>query len=237
MFKTRTNALLIASLVCAAGLYRNAEPGVDGTGSSAPAAPPPAPTAEQVKAAQQAAKEQAKKAAEEAKAQKAAEKEAAKQAKAAEKAAEKAKKEEEKKAAEEAKSAAKAATPEQNGIKRPKSGTATGRVWEIADHISGQLEAPASIRAVLEAGKAEGLNDATIKTQYARWRQFHGVTGYVMDPRVAEEKARKEAEKQAAAEKAKAEKEAAKQAKAEADAKAKADAEAAAKAAQAPQPV
>lgn len=65
--------------------------------------------------------------------------------------------------------------PKQNGITRPKSGTATGRVWEISDTISKDKGAPAPRGEVMAAGKAEGLNEATIATQYGRWRKFHGL--------------------------------------------------------------
>jgi hypothetical protein len=64
---------------------------------------------------------------------------------------------------------------EQNGITRPEPGTKTGRVWEICDQISANTGKPADRKDVLEAGEAEGLNDATITTQHGRWREFHGL--------------------------------------------------------------
>lgn len=67
------------------------------------------------------------------------------------------------------------AQPQQNGVTRPKDGTKTGRVWEIADELSAQQGSPAPRGDVMKAGEAEGLNPATIATQYGRWRKFHGL--------------------------------------------------------------
>lgn len=188
-------------LACVAGmLFRSAEPGTDGSGSApvAPPAPPVTPTAAEVKAAaaqaKAAAAAQAKALKEQEKADKKAKKDAETAAKAAEKEAEKAAKEAEKAAKEAAKGEK---LPEQNGIRRPAPETACGKAWGIMDSISAATQAPASIKAVLEQGTAQGLNEATLKTQYARWRKFNGVTGYVVDPRVQAEKDAKEAEKAA----------------------------------------
>jgi hypothetical protein len=65
--------------------------------------------------------------------------------------------------------------PSQNGVTRPRSGTATGRVWEIADSISASKGSPAERGEVMTAGLAENLNQATIATQYGRWRKFYGI--------------------------------------------------------------
>lgn len=67
--------------------------------------------------------------------------------------------------------------PEQNGVRRPKPGTATGRVWEIADEVSEAKGAPAVRAEVLDVYVSEGGNPATGATQYNRWRKFHGLTG------------------------------------------------------------
>jgi ATPase subunit of ABC transporter with duplicated ATPase domains len=73
--------------------------------------------------------------------------------------------------------AAKAASkqPEQNGIRRPKEGTTCGKVWAIFDKLSADSGKPATIGDSLKA--ADGMADATVRTQYARWRKFHGITG------------------------------------------------------------
>ena len=72
--------------------------------------------------------------------------------------------------------------PEQNGIRRPKPETETGKVWALADSISASLGQPTPIANLLKTGQEQGLNDSTIRTQYARWRAFHGITGRVTIP-------------------------------------------------------
>lgn len=68
--------------------------------------------------------------------------------------------------------------PKQNGVTRPKAGTATGRVWEIADELSEQAGQPAERAEVLKAYEAEGGNSSTGATQFGRWRKFHGLGKY-----------------------------------------------------------
>jgi hypothetical protein len=65
----------------------------------------------------------------------------------------------------------------QNGITRPKVGTKTGRVFEIADAISEEAGAPAKRKAVIDTALAEDINAATAATQYGRWRKFNGLKG------------------------------------------------------------
>ena len=122
------------------------------------------------------------------------------QRKADEKAAEKARKEAEKaeaKAKREAEAAEKAAKeqadakaareanrmPEQNGIRRPKPDTLCGKAWAIFDGVSSKNGAPASIGESLEMAKAESLNEANVRAEYARWRKFHGITGRIEAPK------------------------------------------------------
>ncbi len=129
----------------------------------------------------------------------AAEKEAAATKKAQDKADAKAKKEAEKaskvqakadaKAKKEAdKAAAKLAAkqPEQHGITRPKPDTITGKAWAIFDKLSADTGAPATIADSLKAAKGVIAADATVRTQYARWRKYHGVTGRVAKEGAAE---------------------------------------------------
>lgn len=63
----------------------------------------------------------------------------------------------------------------QNGITRPKDGTATGRVWAIADELSAAAQAPTERKPVLDKAVAEGINIATAATQYVKWCRFYGV--------------------------------------------------------------
>lgn len=136
-------------------------------------------------------------AAEQAEAQRKADEKAAEKArKEAEKAEAKAKREAEaaeKKAAKEAQKAqekadAKAAReanrmPEQNGIRRPKPDTLCGKAWGIFDSVSQKNGAPASICESMELAKADGLNEANVRAEYARWRKFHGITGRIESPK------------------------------------------------------
>jgi len=109
------------------------------------------------------------------------------QRKAEEKAAEKARKEAEKaeaKAKREAEAAREAnRMPEQNGIRRPKPGTLCGKAWGIFDSVSQKNGAPASIGESMELAKADGLNEANVRAEYARWRKFHGITGRIESPK------------------------------------------------------
>lgn len=73
--------------------------------------------------------------------------------------------------------AEKIAQPKQNGISRPKDGTATGKIWAIADSLSTEAGAPINRKPVIEACEKEKLNKATVVTQYSRWRKFHGLVG------------------------------------------------------------
>jgi membrane protein involved in colicin uptake len=147
------------------------------------------------KAAQEQAKAEKAEAAAKAKAAKAEATEAAKKAKAeaaekakAEKEAANAAKEAAKKEAAEKKAAEKAAKAaektkvvmvSQNGVTRPKAGTKTGQVWDLADKLSAEKGAPVAISELMPVASAAGLNDATVRTQYARWKEFFGVYGKV----------------------------------------------------------
>ena len=127
-------------------------------------------TADQTTAAEKEAKLAADKAATKlARETKAAEAKAAKEAKATEIA--------DKKAKREAAKAAKIVRAVANGVTRPADGTATARIWQIADEISAAAKAPASRADVLKVAEAEGLNGATCATQYGRWRVFNGLKG------------------------------------------------------------
>lgn len=52
--------------------------------------------------------------------------------------------------------------------KRPKAGTLTGQVWEVADSLVVDGKAPER-KQVREVCKAKGLNEATIDTQWSLW--------------------------------------------------------------------
>ncbi len=125
-------------------------------------------------------------------AQKQAEKEAKAAAAAEAKAAKDAEREAAKAAKEQAKLDAKAAKeaarqPEQNGIRRPGPDGLCGKVWTLADTLSASLGQAVPIANLLEAGVAQGLNPSNIRTEYARWKKFHGLTGRTTAPEAASE--------------------------------------------------
>lgn len=127
----------------------------------------------------QAAKEQAAAEKEAKAAARAAEKEAKAQAAAeakAQKEAERAAKIAEKEAAKLARITER--EPEQNGMRRPKPGTKTRAIWDLCDQLSAELQRPVAI-AELRAALPEGTNENTIRTQYAFWRKFYGITGRI----------------------------------------------------------
>lgn len=121
------------------------------------------------------AKEEREQAAAEAKAKKDAEKAAAAEAK-AEAARLKA---EEKAAKAQAAQKEKVVLESKNGITRPKADTKTGQVWAFADKLSAEKGSPVAISELAPVASAAGLNDATIRTQYARWKTFNSIFGSV----------------------------------------------------------
>jgi membrane protein involved in colicin uptake len=108
-----------------------------------------------------------------AKAEKDAKKAAAKAEREAKAAAKKKEKEDAKAAKEKAKADAK--QPSQNDITRPKADTVTGKCWASFDSISAKTGVPATIGDAIK--DLPGTAEATVRTQYARWRKFHGITG------------------------------------------------------------
>lgn len=75
--------------------------------------------------------------------------------------------------------AAPAATPKivAHGVTRPATATKTGRVWAIADELSKAAGKPIPRKDVMDKGSSEGINTATIATQYGKWRVFNGLKG------------------------------------------------------------
>jgi hypothetical protein len=76
----------------------------------------------------------------------------------------------------EEKKAGPAPADKKNGVSRPRDASSkTGRVWAIADELSKHAGEPARRGDVMKAGEAEGLNAATIATQYGRWCKYYGI--------------------------------------------------------------
>jgi len=67
---------------------------------------------------------------------------------------------------------------EKNGITHPAAGTKCALVWQVADENTTSTT-PAAIAQLKADVRLYSMNEHTIKTQYARWRQYHGVTGRV----------------------------------------------------------
>ena len=64
---------------------------------------------------------------------------------------------------------------EQNGLKRPSKGSTCAIIWDTCDKIT--LESEATCTSAALFGALQGYNECTLRTQYARWRQFNGITG------------------------------------------------------------
>lgn len=65
--------------------------------------------------------------------------------------------------------------PEQNGLKRPSKGSTCCIIWDTCDKITAQKESTCTSAELFNA--LQGYNECTLRTQYARWRQFNGITG------------------------------------------------------------
>lgn len=60
-----------------------------------------------------------------------------------------------------------------NGVKRPKTDSLCGRAWALYDQtLAGTL----TIKAAMDMLKNGGMNGSTVRTQYAHWRNFNGIT-------------------------------------------------------------
>lgn len=64
---------------------------------------------------------------------------------------------------------------EQNGLKRPSTGSTCALIWAACDRITAEKGSTCTSGELFAA--CNGLNECTLRTQYARWRQFNGVTG------------------------------------------------------------
>lgn len=127
-------------------------------------------------------------------------------------------------------------TPEQNGVRRPKSTTKCGKIWDAFDAASKRLVRPTSLGEAekeLKENLSSFTDDTeatlkTVQTQYFYWKKFNGLQGVkIVDPAKEQQEAEKaKLKEQADLEKARL-KEAAKIAAGEAaEAKAKEDVEA-----------
>ena len=65
--------------------------------------------------------------------------------------------------------------PEQNGLKRPSAGSTCAIIWDTCDRITNETGHVCTSAELFNA--LQGYNECTLRTQYARWRQFNGITG------------------------------------------------------------
>lgn len=61
-----------------------------------------------------------------------------------------------------------------NGITRPAAGTVTGTIWDIADKLA--AKGPVVRADVMDAAVAKDIAEATVATQFQRWRIYNGIT-------------------------------------------------------------
>ena len=69
--------------------------------------------------------------------------------------------------------------PEQNGLKRPSKGSICAIIWDTCDRITSEQGSHCTSAELFNA--LQGYNECTLRTQYARWRQFNGITGRLPD--------------------------------------------------------
>lgn len=66
----------------------------------------------------------------------------------------------------------------QNGITRPGDNTKCGMIWAACDRLTTNNNGePATIADLKMQNDVGHFNNHTLKTQYARWRSYNGVTG------------------------------------------------------------
>lgn len=76
---------------------------------------------------------------------------------------------------------------QQHGITRPAQNTKCGLIWAAADQITAETDSPCTIGALRSHPDVANVNEHTIRTQYARWRQYNGISGRLATPAPAAE--------------------------------------------------
>ncbi|WII71731.1 hypothetical protein QJS83_14795 [Bdellovibrio sp. 22V] len=72
--------------------------------------------------------------------------------------------------------------PKVNGVGKPADGSICGNVWLLIEAIGAALGQHAPVAYVLSEGLARGYDANTLKTQYARWKKYHGLDGEIKLP-------------------------------------------------------
>lgn len=68
----------------------------------------------------------------------------------------------------------------QNNVTRPGADTVTGKIWNLADKLSAENKGnPVPIATLRAHPEMREVNDNTLKTQFARWRSYHGIKGRI----------------------------------------------------------
>lgn len=72
--------------------------------------------------------------------------------------------------------------PEQNGVRMPRPGTQSAKIWKLADQLTAKLRkkdpsAVTPIAPILDKMREVGVSDLNTRNQYSRWRKFNGITG------------------------------------------------------------
>lgn len=75
---------------------------------------------------------------------------------------------------------------QQNGITRPNATSLCGQIWQICDELTRDCGEIATVKMLKQQPELQDVNDHTIKTQYARWRKFNGITGRISNLAVGE---------------------------------------------------
>lgn len=70
--------------------------------------------------------------------------------------------------------------PTQNGVRRPNPDGLCGQVWALADELSQKLGQAVPIKNLLDAASELGLNSSNVRTEYARWKKFHSLSGRIV---------------------------------------------------------
>jgi hypothetical protein len=64
-----------------------------------------------------------------------------------------------------------------DGIARPKSGSTTGKVWDICDELAKSVQDKKQLKMLaLEVARKEGINDSTLSVQFGKWFAVVGST-------------------------------------------------------------
>lgn len=66
---------------------------------------------------------------------------------------------------------------EQHGVRRPSAGTICDQVWGMVAKMWDETSGTVRFKDILAKGAENGINEYTVRTQYARWRKFHGIVG------------------------------------------------------------